>query len=58
MKYVIERMNGVTREWWTGQRWSQVDTDATWYDTRSAAEQVVASAHRGRAAEVVGYDWW
>ena len=37
MKYVIERKNGTTREWWTGSGWSDVDTDAAWYAARPDA---------------------
>ena len=40
MKYVIERMNDGTREWWDGSDWSDVDTDADWFDNRAEAERV------------------
>ena len=36
-KYVIEKMDDVTRVWWTGTEWSDVDTDALWYDDRPDA---------------------
>jgi hypothetical protein len=38
MQYVIERMNDTAREWWNGVIWSDVDTDAKWYENRTDAE--------------------
>jgi hypothetical protein len=38
MKYVIERMSDLTREWWTGEGWSEIDTDACWYSDPDEAE--------------------
>jgi hypothetical protein len=42
MKYVIERMNDTAREWWDGENWSDVDTDAKWYEDRTVAETEAA----------------
>lgn len=39
-KYVVERMNNSTREWWTGEDWSEVDTEADWYTERNVAQKV------------------
>lgn len=52
MKYVIERMHEERREWWTGDEWSEVDTDAQWYDTDAEAEAEVARIGEGGS---VGY---
>lgn len=52
MKYVIERMNKETREWWTGTEWSDVDTDAEWYEDEEDA--VFSAMHCN--GEVVGYE--
>lgn len=52
MKYVIERMNEVTREWWTGSDWSDVDTDAEWSDDRHQAEGLA----RLIGGEVTGFE--
>jgi len=38
MKYVIEQLNDGTREWWTGEGWSDIETDAEWFDEREHAE--------------------
>lgn len=42
MKYVLERMNGVVREWYTGlswprEQWSDVAIDAMWFDSEMDA---------------------
>ena len=39
MKYVIERIDGQTRSWWTGHMWSDIDIDALWYANREDAEK-------------------
>lgn len=36
--YVVERMNGESREWWTGDTWSESETDAAWYNENKAKE--------------------
>ena len=46
-QYVVEIMNGVVREWWTGVDWSNIDMDAEWYDQEEAEE--IAATHGGSA---------
>jgi hypothetical protein len=38
MQYVIEKMTNECRVWWTGEGWSDTDTDAAWYYERKEAE--------------------
>ncbi len=40
--YVIERASEMSREFWTGQRWSESETDARWYRQRPIAGLVTA----------------
>ena len=42
MKYVIEKLENGTREWWTGEDWSDVETDAEWFEEREHAETKAA----------------
>ena len=48
-KHVVERMNKNTREWWTGEEWSDVDTDAMWLDAKEA--QLVVENQGGSATK-------
>jgi hypothetical protein len=56
VEYVIQRKtkegNDVTREWWTGDDWSDEDTDAEWYKDEVEAEEMAAEL----GGEVIGYD--
>lgn len=38
-KYVIERMEGTTRQWWTGDDWSDMETEALWFVDLVTAEE-------------------
>lgn len=38
--YVIERASEMSREFWTGERWSERETDAHWYQQRPIAAMV------------------
>jgi hypothetical protein len=41
--YYIERMNGLTREWWDGDDWTDVDTDAmAYHDFQKNVAETVA----------------
>lgn len=42
-KYVIEKMDKKSRVWWTGDGWSDVDTDAWWFESRKGAEICAAA---------------
>lgn len=58
MQYVIQKMNGETREWYTGEcsegsMWSDIDTDALWFRDKSSADLTVKELSEG---EVVGFE--
>lgn len=53
MQYVIERMDGGRREWWTcDDVWSDIDMDAQWYNSVADADEVVSRIGEGVS---VGY---
>lgn len=56
VKYIVERTDIGTREWWTGKDWSDVDTDAQWYDTESEADVEAARVGGSATGFEVGAD--
>ena len=56
MKYVIERMNKETREWWTGSGWSDVDVDAKWFDSKEQAIISLEDDPEGSCGTVTGFE--